>query len=192
LHRFRTEQYFDLGMVRILSATLWAIALQFSFGFSSHKLHLRNLVRQRLAPAFGKGFGRPSPPSRNKDSGKNPSSPSPFDQNKDVVVTPGDVRAVAVAKAASAYRGPSPPSGDVANVLAAVEVEAYGVILEVGESVVVPGELGLFLRLAPNVAEATLPSGLVLGGFATGDLRNAPPPQEVLIISTESCQCLYV
>jgi hypothetical protein len=58
-------------------------------------------------------------------------------------------------------------------------VEAYGVILEVGDSVVVPGELGLFLRLAPGVASATLPSGLVLGGYATGNLRAAPPPPEV-------------
>lgn len=167
-------------MVRLLSAISWAAALQYTLGFSSHKFPLRSLVRQRLPPpAYGKGFGRPSPPSKNKDSGNNPRSPSPLNQNQDAVVKPGDVRAVAVAKAASAYRGPSPPSGSVAKVLAAVEIEAYGVILEVGESVVVPGELGLFLRLAPGVAESTLPSGLVLSGFGSGDLRNAPPPPEV-------------
>jgi len=170
-------------MVRLLSAISWAAALQYTLGFSYHKFPLRSLVRQRLPTAYGKGFGRPSPRSKNKDSGNNPcvnpSSPSPLNQNQDAVVKPGDVRAVAVSKAASAYRGPSPPSGSVAKVLAAVEIEAYGVILEVGESVVVPGELGLFLRLAPGVAESTLPSGLVLGGFGSGDLRNAPPPPEV-------------
>lgn len=53
-------------------------------------------------------------------------------------------------------------------IVAGVEVEELGLVLEVGPSSVAQGSRGLFVRLAPGVEGVDLPAMTLLSGYATG------------------------
>ncbi len=42
-----------------------------------------------------------------------------------------------------------------------------------------PGQLGVFIRLAPGILEATLPSGTIIGGYSGGEFLSETLPPEV-------------
>ena len=44
---------------------------------------------------------------------------------------------------------------------------------------VVAGQLGVFIRLAPGILEATLPSGTIIGGYSGGEFLSETLPPEV-------------
>lgn len=56
--------------------------------------------------------------------------------------------------------------------VAALLLEELGLVMEVGPSCVVPGELGTFCRVADGVEEATLPALTLLAGYAKGTFNN--------------------
>ena len=147
-------------------ATCFAfISVVFAFTTPSH-LRLRAcIVRRRRALDSGKGFG----PTRDP-----PREPEKKEQTKAVeaLCTPS-VKTVKI-REVEPYRG---PTRKLESVEAAIEISDYGIVLEVGPSAVVDGELGLFVRTAPGVKSATLPSGLVLGGYAEGGFKFEPPAQ---------------
>ena len=68
--------------------------------------------------------------------------------------------------ATSLYLGPIVQDTD--SVVASLAVEDIGLVLEIAESVAVPGSRGLFLRCAPGVEETTLPEMTLLAGYARG------------------------
>ena len=124
-------------------------------------------VRVRTMMLGAKGFGKqPRPRKKSGDIERQPLSE-----------LPGTVP-VKVAPSATTYVGPQPTGGAVENVVGAVDIEAYGIIIEVGSSVVAPGQLGVFIRLAPGKTAVTLPSGLLLCQYAVGEMLESPP-QEV-------------
>lgn len=66
-------------------------------------------------------------------------------------------------------QGPTVPEDDM---LAALEVEDLGLVLEVGPSAVAPCGLGLFARLAAGVRAVELPEMTLLAGYSRGEFRS--------------------
>ncbi len=64
------------------------------------------------------------------------------------------------------------PRGREEDMVAAFFLEELGLVLEVGPSCVVPGEMGTFCRLAEGVEEVTLPELTLLAGYAKGSFSN--------------------
>ena len=160
----------------------------FSFAFSfpvfhdacssSHSVFRRPFVTSLHATA--KGFGR------SKSQKHEPEQVKALIQEENILeaaaageaLTQGEQRGkvtVVVPEPSVAYEGPIPVGGSVAGLVGTIDIEPYGLIMEIGESVVAPGELGCFLRLREDASSATLPAATVLCGYAAGTWSNVVP-----------------
>lgn len=127
--------------------------------------------RTKVQGSSGKGFGK----KQTRPDETNQPSNSLSDNSRS---STAEQRTIAVPPAMEPYTGPSPASGLVQGLLTSIPIADYGIILEVGTSEVVPGQLGVFIRLAPGITEATLPSGSIIGAYS-GEFIPVLPTKEV-------------
>ena len=81
---------------------------------------------------------------------------------------------LASADAPDIYMGPMPTDNELLNSVASIELSGVGLKLDVAESVVSGGGLGLFLRCLADVESVTLDEGTAVCGYAQGEMRHEP------------------
>ena len=155
----------DASSTSLIRVALPMLLLSSSFccsSFLGSRLPSKNSIAALAAKQrrnwLGRGFGRrlavQQQQRRPQQEGSSRGAPG--------VVT------VVVREPSEAYAGPVPESGRVEGLVGAIDIEPYGIILEVGDSAVVPGEKGVFIRLREPEWIAVLPSATVLCSYNSG------------------------
>jgi hypothetical protein len=105
-------------------------------------------------------------------AGRQSLSPASRVQVDSVSATSRCARVVAAEATPLLYAGPEAET--LRNVQASIELEESGLVLEVADSLVANGGLGLFVRVLDGAGSVTLDGGSPLCGYAEGEMADTP------------------